>query len=74
MLPNIQYDFTCGVEKYHKNKNGSVILQKVMEDEVWPFNQQKLHRRLQCNSRNFSYYYILIIHIIIDVICNIAVI
>jgi len=45
-----------------------------MEDEVWPFNQQKLHRQLQCNGRNLLCYYILKVHIIIDVICNIAVV
>jgi hypothetical protein len=55
-------------------KIGSVILQKVMEDEVWPFNQQKLHRQLLCNSSNLSYYYILKTYIILDVICNIAVV
>jgi len=54
--------------------SGRIILQKVMEDEVWPFDQKILHRQLQCDSRNLSYYYILKIRIIIDVICNITVI
>jgi hypothetical protein len=45
-----------------------------MEDEVSPFNPKKLHTQFQCSSGAISYYFILKIHIVTGVICDIAVV